>query len=142
MTTSKSIITLEERPSAEILAAISSGVRHFNAPYFGMPLPEDVCLIARDELHTIIGGITGALMGDHLRIDWVWVDAAHRGQGLGSQLLGALDVYAGENNCQFIQLDTYDFQARPFYEKCGYICVGTIEKWLHGRDCHFMRKTL
>ncbi|WP_337589150.1 hypothetical protein [Legionella shakespearei] len=53
-----------------------------------------------------------------------------------------LEQFSKMKGCLYIQLDTFDFQARPFYEKLGFECVGTISKWVDDRDCHFMRKIL
>ncbi len=135
-------VTIEDQENPEVLEVLIQGVRTYNSPYFGPVRCQNYTMYVRDENQNTVGGIAGFILYDHLRINWAWVSKDYRGQGLGSQLLRALDTYALSKGCTFIQLDTYDFQAKPFYEKNGYVCVGTIEKWLYGRDCHFLRKIL
>ena len=136
------LIVIDDHENPEVLAELTRGVRTYNIPYFGEVRYQDYCLHAHDDAGQLIGGIAGIILYDHLRINWAWVHEDYRRHGLGTHLLKALDDYGRSKGCTFIQLDTYDFQAKPFYEKNGYVCVGTIEKWLYGRDCHFLRKVL
>jgi len=92
--------------------------------------------------NNIIAGLYGWYSKKYLRVEMTWVNEHYRNQSLGTQLFQQLDIYARSKGCQYIQLDTFDFQARPFYEKLGFACIGTIPKWIEGRDCHFMRKKL
>jgi hypothetical protein len=39
-------------------------------------------------------------------------------------------------------LETHSFQARPFYEKCGYKVFGTLEDYPPGHAKFFLRKRL
>ena len=39
-------------------------------------------------------------------------------------------------------LDTYDFQARPFYERHGYAVFGELDGFPNGHRRWFMRKRL
>ncbi|MDB5536981.1 MAG: Acetyltransferase family protein, partial [Devosia sp.] len=41
-----------------------------------------------------------------------------------------------------IWLDTFSFQARPFYEKLGYSVFGTIPDYPPGGARYFLSKTL
>ncbi|WP_206425200.1 GNAT family N-acetyltransferase [Rickettsiales endosymbiont of Stachyamoeba lipophora] len=61
---------------------------------------------------------------------------------MGRKLFAELEQYAKSKNCKYIQLDTFEFQAKPFYEKLGFKCIGTIKEWIKGYDWHFMRKVL
>ena len=50
-----------------------------------------------------------------------------RRQGIGSSLIRAAERTAREKGCRFMTLGTFDFQARPLYEKFGFDVCGTIE---------------
>lgn len=50
-----------------------------------------------------------------------------RGQGLGSQLMSMAELEAGDRGCRQMWLDTYAFQARPFYERHGFSVFGQID---------------
>ncbi|MBO4330547.1 MAG: GNAT family N-acetyltransferase [Oscillospiraceae bacterium] len=75
-------------------------------------------------------------------IDILWVDEAYRGQELGSALLLDAEREAAEKGCRLAHLDTYDFQARGFYEKHGYTVFGTLEECPKGHCRYFLSKPL
>ena len=60
-------------------------------------------------------------------LDILWVKEPYRRQGIGSALIRAAERAAGEKGCRLMTLGTFDFQARPLYEKHGYTVCGTLE---------------
>jgi hypothetical protein len=44
--------------------------------------------------------------------------------------------------CKHIDLDTFSFQARPFYEKNGYTVFATLDNCPEGHSKHFLKKDL
>lgn len=74
----------------------------------------------------------------------LWVDEKHRQHGLGTRLMNELIQYAQNKKCQLIQLDTFEWQARGFYEKLGFETVATVPNIenCHGREQYYMRKAL
>ena len=60
-------------------------------------------------------------------LDILWVEETYRKQGIGSALIRAAERAARERGCRFITLGTFDFQARPLYEKFGFSVCGIIE---------------
>src|SRR5204862_307409 len=60
----------------------------------------------------------------------------------GTRLLRAAEDYAVERGCFASTLETHSYQARPFYEKCGYQVFGTLEDHPPGHAKYFMRKQL
>ena len=89
-----------------------------------------------------LGGLIGEIWGGWLHVKILWVDAAARSQGNGTRLLQAAEDYAVERGCFAATLETHSFQARPFYEKCGYEVFGTLEDYPPGHAKFFMRKRL
>ena len=94
------------------------------------------------ETGTPVGGATG-----HGSFDWVFVELLHvpkalRGQGHGTRLMNEIEAFARERNMIGIWLDTFSFQARPFYEKLGFSVFGTIDEHPIGGHRHFMQKRL
>lgn len=66
-------------------------------------------------------------------MDLLWVDARHRGSGLGSRLLAEAERVAGtERSCVRSRVETWDFQAPDFYRKRGYEVRGRIENYPPG----------
>lgn len=89
-----------------------------------------------------VGGLTGAAV-----FDWVFIELLHiperfRGQGHGEALMARAEAFAREQGCIGIWLDTYSFQARPFYEKLGYTLFGTLDDHPVGGARYFMQKRL
>ena len=88
------------------------------------------------------GGLMGDLWGGWLHVRILWVDPAARGQGNGSRLLLAAENYAIERGCVAATLETASFQARPFYEKCGYEVFAALEDYPPGHTKFYLRKQL
>lgn len=55
-----------------------------------------------------------------LTIDTMWVAEQWRGRGVGSALLAAVEQEARSRGCRWAKLNTWEFQAPAFYERCGY----------------------
>ena len=60
-------------------------------------------------------------------LDILWVEEKYRKQGIGSALIREAERAARKKGCHFMTLGTFDFQARPLYEKYGFTACGTIE---------------
>ncbi|WP_414626970.1 GNAT family N-acetyltransferase [Aeromonas hydrophila] len=71
------------------------------------------------------GGCSGHTYGNWLYIEYLWAASSLRGRGVGGRLLAAMEQAARERGCRFSQLDTFSFQAKPFYQARGYSVVMT-----------------
>ena len=49
-----------------------------------------------------------------------------RGRGIGTDLLRRAEAEALVRGCHGAWLDTFEFQARGFYERLGYRCFGEL----------------
>ena len=65
-----------------------------------------------------------------------------RGQGLGRRLMSLAEAEAVKRGCHAAWLDTFEFQAKAFYEKIGYSCFATLPDFPKGSSRYFMRKDL
>lgn len=135
-------VLVDETNDERINNTIKQGVLAFNQPYFGVQEAKPFTIYIIDDNKSILCGLYGCHFDKYIRVDMTWVDESYRKKGFGKKLFQKLDEYARQKHCKYIQLDTFDFQAKPFYEKMGFECIGTIPKWVEGYDCHFMRKTL
>ena len=75
-------------------------------------------------------------------LDILWVDERYRRRGLGSMLIRRAERTARENGCVLMLLGTYDFQARPLYEKHGYRVYGVTENLPEGHCNYSLMKRL
>jgi GNAT superfamily N-acetyltransferase len=89
-----------------------------------------------------MGAIAGHTWGGVAEIAQLWVDPAHRGQGLGLQLLDAALAEARARGCSQMFLMTYDFQAPWLYEKRGFERLIDVPDWPEGHTHILMRLRL
>jgi GNAT superfamily N-acetyltransferase len=80
----------------------------------------------RDENKQIVGGLKGYCYGNAFFVDILFMDEQLRGKGYGTQLMKLAEHEAKMNACDFVHLDTFSFQALPFYQKLGYIVYAEL----------------
>lgn len=90
----------------------------------------------------VVGGAAGRTGWAWLYVGRLWVAKELRGSGLGSRLMAAIESAARERGCVGVWLDTFSFQARPFYESLGYRQFGELRDFPPGHARHFMAKRL
>ncbi|TWT02478.1 GNAT family N-acetyltransferase [Planomicrobium sp. CPCC 101079] len=103
---------------------------------------EQVSFIARNDDGDIIGGVTGTSFWQHMHIDFLWVDAAERGQGIARQLMEQIEAYARSISCRLMIVETFSFQAPGLYKKLGFNEFGIIEDHPAGHSFHYFEKRL
>lgn len=138
-------ITLEINPLQADIQVLRDGLTAYNVAKVPqlLDLPGgDVAIIARGPNKQVIGGAIGEYSWGWLYIDTLWVDRAYRTQGLGGQLLSAIEQYAYQQGIPASYLMTTSFQSKPFYEKRGYCCVGQNENRPRGHTMYFLQKEL
>ena len=97
-------------------------------------------LALRGEDGATVGGLYGATMWSWLMIDGLWVAAEHRGRGFGRQLLLAAEEIAVRRGCVGSWLGAFDFGAREFYERHGYVVCGELAGFPPGHTHFHLRK--
>ena len=90
----------------------------------------------------VAGGIVADIFGHGAYITLLWVDESLRNRGLGSRLVGLAEEEARKLGCTLAHLDTYGFEAKPFYEKLGYQVFGILEDYAGGYGKYFLKKSL
>lgn len=101
-----------------------------------------LALSVRDETGQLTGGLLGATIWGWLSMDALWVDDALRGQGIGAALVRAAEDAARRRGCTRARLDTFDFQARAFYERLGYRVYAQLDGFPAGHVQFHMWKEL
>ena len=101
-----------------------------------------VAFFLGDEKGEVLGGLLGDIWAAWLHVRTLAVAAPARGHGFGRELMKRTELYAVELGCTDAFLDTFSFQARPFYEKLGYRVFGVLENHPAGHQHYFMTKQL
>jgi GNAT superfamily N-acetyltransferase len=132
---------IEWNPSGEALERVSVGLYQHNTACIGERSYDKAAIYARDDAGAVIGGIFFDLIWEWLHIEWLWVEEAHRGEGLGGELLARAEALALERGITRAHLETTSFQAPDFYRRHGYVVFGEIEK-PPGHRWFYMKKDL
>jgi GNAT superfamily N-acetyltransferase len=136
------VLAIEDDPSDDAVRALEAGLRDHGVPVTGTPGFDPIGVFARDASGRVVAGASGRINWNWLHIGLVWVSPALRGQGAGRQVIAAIERAARDRGCTHVHLDTFSYQARPFYEKLGYQLFGVLEDYPPGHRRFFLRKTL
>lgn len=139
MTASIVVAANAEPADREIIAA---GIRAFNESRAGSSQASPLAVLLKDDGGQTVGGLWGRTSFGWLFVELLFVPEALRGRRYGVRLLEAAEHAAMARNCHAVWLDTYDFQALPFYERLGYREFGRLEDYPRGHTRHFLRKDL
>jgi GNAT superfamily N-acetyltransferase len=134
--------TVEDAPGDEAVRALTQGLTDHALPYTQIPGFQPIEVFMRDEGGALVGGVWGYVNWNWLFIGLVWLSGSFRGGEYGRQLMEMLEEAARERGCRYAHLDTFSFQARPFYEGLGYEVFATLDDYPPGHQRFFMKKAL
>ena len=135
-------IAFEPALSAEARQRVELGVDLHNVAATQLPDFYAVAFLLRETDGELRGGLLGEIWGGWLHVGYLWVDAPLRGQGWATKLMGAAEEYAVSHGAHDVHLETFSFQARPFYEKLGYQLFATLDDFPPGHQKFFLKKKL
>jgi GNAT superfamily N-acetyltransferase len=99
--------------------------------------------VMKDDSGQVIAGINSVLYCWHvMSVSILYVDGAFRGMGYGKLLLEKTENEARELGGYMAHLDTFDFQAKDFYERLGYEVFGVLENCPRGHNRYYLKKQL
>jgi GNAT superfamily N-acetyltransferase len=128
--------------AADVRDTVRAIVDNYNVAMTGQAEWYPVVFLLKHEDGEILGGLLGDIWAGWLKIRTLALAAPARGHGFGTELMKRAETYAVERGCTDAFLDTFSFQARPFYEKLGYRVFGTLENHPAGHQHYFMTKRL
>ena len=111
----------------------------FNEAQAGPASTRKLAVFARRDSE-IVAGLFAFTHWNWLEIRHLWVAEALRLHGLGRQLLLAAEREARMRGCDHAHVDTFSFQAVPFYERLGYSVFGRLEDYPAGQTRVFLQK--
>ena len=135
-------ITSSADADPQDVQTVLAGLRAYNEAHAGPAGFQPVHLFLRDSAGAVRAGLLGKQLWSWLYVDTLWVEEALRGQGWGSKLLRQAEAEARQAGCTRALLDTFDFQARPFYERQGYSVFAVLENFPAGHERYYLRKQL
>jgi len=142
-------ISIEPEPAEAVRAVVLDGLRAFNRLHAPAPGFAPLVIAAREHGGVtaapggdIIGGLVGETGWEWLHVELLWVAEPYRRQGIGLQLLNAAEREAWRRGARHVFLDTFEFQARDFYERQGYVIFGVQENYPPGHVRFYLRRDL
>ncbi len=98
--------------------------------------------VLRDANGEVFGGISANTVWDWLQIGVLWLPSELRGQGHGHQLLERIEEIGRSYGCKYSKLDTFEFEAREFYESHGYQVQSQTTDFPKGHTQYHLTKVL
>ncbi len=135
-------LALTDTADDDARKAILAPLVDYNTRQAGPGQHRPLAVLVRDESGSVIGGLWG-----HTGYDWLFtqllvVPETLRGRGVGTGIMQLAEREAVQRGCHGAWLDTFEFQARGFYERLGYECFGELPDYPTGYARYFMRKQL
>ena len=135
-------LSVETAPAPADVEALGRGLTEHALPLTGTAGFLPLAVFARDARGRLVGGVHGHVNWNWLHVALFWVSEERRHQGLGSRLLAAIEAAAAARGCTRAHLDTFSYQARPFYERHGYRLFATLDDYPTGHRRFFLQKSL
>jgi len=135
---------LHKRGDAKLAKIADRGLSAHNKPYSGPANFNYFNVSARNDKGKLIGVLDAYGFYGWLFVRYLWVDGRYRrgGQRIGSELMDRAEEHAKTCGYYGIWLDTFEFQARPFYEKRGFSLFGELKDNPLGYSRYFMQKMI
>jgi len=133
-------VTVEEHPREDEVRAVVRGLIAYNDSRAEPEGWRRLAVLVRAADGSVAGGLLGWTHWHWLFVSHLWVDDALRGRGLGRDLLLRAEREAAARGCLHAHLDTFSFQALPFYESLGYEVFGSLPDYPPGHTRYFLRK--
>lgn len=135
-------LALTDVADEAIRQAVLAPLAAYNIDRAGPSQGRPIAVLVKDGSDTVIGGLWG-----HTGYEWLFtqllvVPEALRGRGVGSEIMRMAENEAARRGCHGAWLDTFEFQARGFYERLGYTCFGELPNYPTGFSRFFMQKAL
>ena len=88
----------------------------------------------------LIWGAIGFLQYNWYFLDLLYINEEYREKYIGTNLLKQIEKFAIKEKLTGVRMETWDFQAKGFYEKNGYTVFAEIKDCPPGTICYFLKK--
>lgn len=90
----------------------------------------------------LIGGAIGFVEFNWYFLDLLYIDEEYRNRNIGTNLIKEIEKFALEEHLTGVRMETWNFQAKGFYEKNGYSVFGEIKDCPPGTIDYHLKKSL
>ena len=134
-------LTITDTPEYNLREVLSSRLGRFNSERAGPGEWRPIAAVLHDDAGDPVGGLLGTTSYGWLFVEMLFVPDAMRGRGVGTQIMRGVEAEAAARGCRGAWLDTFEFQARGFYERLGYSVFAQLDDYPAGFSRFFMRKS-
>lgn len=134
-------IRIENKPFAKAKKAIGDILDVYNQKFERYDDSEFIVSV-RDSRGQVRGGFYVICYYDAAFLKWAALAPPLRKLGLGRQLMAAAEKEARKRGAKMLWLDTFSYQAEPFYKKLGFRTFGKLSYPRKGLKRFFMVKAL
>ncbi len=135
-------ITSERNPTLDDLQILNDGIAKQAKQKKDMKQLDFFAFFIRDENSKIVGGCAGDNMYGCLYVGQLWIDESLRGKGYGTELMRKAEALAKESGCNFMAVNTFDWEALDFYKKFGFFVEFERKGFDNDSIFYFLRKNL
>ena len=133
---------LTDAPADADRAALVDAITAYNLPFAGRRDERQFGLVVRNpSTRAVIGGLWAQPVYGLLFLEFLILPEHLRGSGIGTRLVHQAEDIARSRGYAGVFLDTFSFQARPFYERLGYSIFTVIGDYPPGHRRFLMAKS-
>ncbi|AVP58208.1 GNAT family N-acetyltransferase [Pulveribacter suum] len=129
--------TLSSHERAHIISQV---ILHDRAAV-GATTPKLIDFGARIE-GTLVGGVCGRIELRRLFVEYLWVESRYRGNGIGTQLLKAVEYAASARGCRECQIESLSVATAHIYIARGYRVMYRLPDYIPGLSLIVLVKQL
>ncbi|HQT62961.1 MAG TPA: GNAT family N-acetyltransferase [Acidocella sp.] len=134
-------LTLSNDPDPAARAYLMAGLTSFHEALLGPGTSGPFAALLHDSVGTLQGGVWGRNYYNWFFIEMLFIEEAHRAQGLGATLLATAEAEAIKRRCTGLWLDTMNPNALHFYLRHGFESFGELPNYPNNTRRVFLRKT-
>ena len=133
-------ILYEANPNPDDVQLLNNGISENTKQKKEMKQLDFFAFFIRDENEKIVGGCAGDNMYGCLYVGQLWVAEQLRGKGYGAKLMHEAENLAKKSECNFMAVNTFDWEALDFYKKLGFYVEFERHGFLKDSIFYFLRK--
>ena len=90
----------------------------------------------------LVGGVIGFVEYNWYILDLLYIDEVYRRRDIGTTLINWVKEFSKNHRLTGIKLETWDFQARGFYEKNGFTVFAELKNYPPGTTVFYLKYEL
>jgi GNAT superfamily N-acetyltransferase len=128
------VVAPSDAPAPGTFEAIFTALEASSLAVIGPAQPRLLVIPIHNDNGAVAGGLWGYTLFAWLHIQMLFVPEPLRGMGVGAALMASAETEARARGCRGACVDTFSFQAAPFYRRLGFTLFGKLDDCPPGHD--------